>query len=138
MRIGCRSLSLVCDDFHLYESALGEFSNRHTGAGGLGSEELAIDSVEGRKVGHIGEEACGLDHIGLIETGFGQDGLDVLHDPIGLERDVSGFQSAGGRVNGHHAREIQEVSRPDCLRVGTDGSGGVRGGYAIEHSRLLS
>ena len=84
-------LSFVCSYLNLNQSALWELSDRDAGAGRLGAEVCAIDSVKGGKVAHIGEEAGGFDHVFLGQASLSEDGVNVFHDPLSLHSDVGGL-----------------------------------------------
>ncbi len=86
-----------------------------------------VDFVERGEVGHIRQEACGLDDILHGKSGGGEDGFDVLAGLFGLLGDGRAFDFAACRVDAELAGEIEKFSGANGLGVGADGGRGLFG-----------
>ena len=86
-----------------------------------------VDFVERGEVGHVRQEARGLDDVLHGETGGGEDGFDVSAGLLGLFGDGRAFDLAACRVDAELAGEIEKFSGANGLGVGADGGRGVFG-----------
>lgn len=116
------------DDFDFHEGVEWELGDLDRAAGRfVGTEGIAVETVHGGEVAEVLEEDRGFDDMGKVETGGGEDRLDIGEDLAGLSRDVCGFDLHGFRMEGKLASAEEEVTRADRLGIGTDSSGsGIR------------
>ena len=126
---------LDADGLDLHQSALGQRSDLHSGAGGILTlgKELGVHRVHGGEIAHILQEHGGLDHVVHGQAGGLQNGLDIGQHLAGLLGDAAGNKLAGGGVKGHLAGRDQEAAAVDGLGIGTDGGGGIGGGNDLLH-----
>ena len=111
----------------LAQDVLGQGLDGAAAPGRLAGEVLGVDLVEGGEVGHVGDEAGGLDDLGQVGAGGGQDGGHIAAALLGLGGDALG-DIAGGRIHGDLAGAENEGTCDHALGVGADGGRGVGGG----------
>ena len=113
----------LSDGLDLAEHALGQVLHRHAAAGRLGGEVLGVHLVEGGKVGNVGEEAGGLDH--LVEpTPAASRMAPTLRQLWSASCSDALSDRAGGGVYRDLAGGEDEAAHGVALRVGADGAGG--------------
>lgn len=119
------TLLLYGDGFDFDEDTHGQALHGEGGAGGaVGVVVLGVDLVHGFEVLHVGQQAGALDDILEGVAGLVEDGLDVLHDLLGLGGDTLGDRLGGG-IDGNLARDVEGVAGLNSLAVGSNGRGGV-------------
>ena len=116
----------LSDGLDLAEHALGQVLHRHAAAGRLGGEVLGVYLVEGGKVGNVGEEAGGLDHLGEAHARSLKDGTYIAAALVCLCSDALSDR-AGGGVYRDLAGGEDEAAHGVALRVGANGAGGFFG-----------
>lgn len=110
----------------LAEHALGQVFYGHAAAGGLGGEILGVHLVESGKVGDVGQEAGGLDHLVEAHAGSFEDSAHIAAALVSLCGDALG-DCAGGGVYRDLAGGEDETAYGVALRVGADGAGSFFG-----------
>ena len=133
------------DQLDFNQCVFGESGHLDGGAGRRGHalrhEVLAIDGVHRGKVVHVFQEYDGFDDMCEIGSGGSQDRLQVFKYARGLFGDSAGDDLTGGRIESDLAGSVQQVAGADCLRIGANGSRGVRsrdrGLVRIRHGSIV-
>ena len=117
----------LCDGLDLAQNVLRQGLHGAAAPGGLTHKVFCVDLVEGGKIGHVRDEAGGLDDLGQVGAGGLQNGGNILTAPLGLGGDALG-DIAGGGVHGDLTGAENQRACDHALGIGADGRGGVGGG----------
>jgi hypothetical protein len=117
------------DQFDLDAGAQGQRRDAHGGARGERcGEGLAVRRIHRREVGHVDQVHIALDHVAEAQARLREHRGQVGEALSRLGAGIAFDQGTGRGVDRGLAREVQQLSRPDSVRVGA-----YRGGARIVH-----